>query len=512
MQAPVQQVPANFTLATSSSEINPPNQRGPQIVRPTPPQDDQYEDVEVNTSAGTARIKLSSNQQHQYASVVEREDYNHLTRTESSSHNVVPGAPFSRMSGSPHCLSESGGSGIFDSPKYSQSTRMHQHVDIYRLESSDSTSGSGNQTREQWLSKVPLETHSEDSTTGLHNSSKVTSVGYHNDEAKHLTSTSALPSSRPYTKVAANTQDNVEGNYTQRIVSTDEQYVSEQGHVYQVLEKSNDSSSPPTQQNSSDQPVPGSIVGERYVGDKGHLYHILEDPGSKKDATKSQVCNAEDDNIYHVLEDPQQAAGNSEVSSDENQPIYHILEGPANGEVQSKAAVVSSELGEDDAFLEPEYDTIELEQGQKNRSHRSDYNVIERPEMHRNSLAQQPEQLFHVGKNLDRQALLRESSSTSLQTRPHPYNVIERNTSDTSLLRHKQAASKEQLVPPPNYSSLNLDKSARKERKFKIEACNPFYEDIDIDKEGSEQCPDGDAQATLALSNGLDNAIYHAVL
>jgi len=504
------EVLTNFMLATSSSELSPPNNRGPLTTLPDLPHDDQYEEVELNATTGTARIKLSSDQQqqHQYDSMVDRENYNHLVRTESSSQNLVTGAPLSRASRSPRCLSANE-SGIFDNPTYSHPSRSNQHVDIYRLESSDSSGGSGNQTRHQWLNKVPLETHSEDMTQGLSDCSKL--------EAKRQISTSALPSSRQYTKISPSTQDTKEGNYVNRIVDTDKHYVSEQGHVYQVLEKSDDSSNS-SKQVSDDQLGRSSVVGERYASDEGHLYHILEDPSSKqKETAKSQSQNQNpgdegENNIYHVLEDLQ-AAGNSESggNSDEQQPIYHVLEGPANVEVEGQAAAVSTEFGsEEDANFDPDYDTIELEQGQhiNDRSHQSDYNVIERPGMHRNNSRQQPEPLFNKERNLDRRALLRESSSPSIQKRSSPYNVIERNTSNTSLLQPKQSSAEQ--LRPPNYSSLNLNESDRKDKKFKIEACNPFYEDVDIENENDEDCLDGDARTSL--SNGLDNAIYHAVL
>ena len=497
------EIPPNFILTASSNEHSPNTRNAHNPFPPPvkPPLQDQYEDIDIKPSSSNPWTNQAKNR-HQYESVTneeDKDDYNRLVRSESSSHAQNLSTSFSRTSGSPLQVSSENESAIFDNPKYSQSkptkTKSNHHVDIYRLESLDSNSGSGSQSR---VSKVPLESHSESSGEDFSDISKFAVTGLAKDETKRPTATSEAPPPGQYTKVLPGSMDS---DYTQRIVSTDEQYISEQGHVYQVLEKDDG-----PQESEEDHSKRVSSAEDQYTSDQGHIYHILEDPAATEDGSTEGQRNTERHPYSQVM--------------NKNSNSFHSPESSKRlGDVKGRL----SPSEEDGASSEPEYDVIDSSGSGRTtvtptRTERPEYNVIERPGVQRSSVAPQDQHYNVTERNMEHRALLRERSSTSLHNRPGAYDVIERNMTPCVPPSRKMPTTVERS-PPPNYSSLELSDSEKRDRKFKIEAKNPFYDVLDL--ENLTECrrdPNNgstynslDTVGKLTMRDGMDNALYHAV-
>ncbi len=494
------EIPANFTLAASSNDHSPHaggTGTGGLTSPSGPPLQDLYDDVMIKPSPSSSSHLRPTSSKHQYETVSSADDdgadYNQLARSESAVRSSdLPSSRLSRSSVLASCDRESS---LFDNPNYAQckpSGTSNNHINIYRLGSSDSNSGSGSQTRQQWIANSTLDSHSESSGEDV---LKYRIAGSNKSKPKRQISNDTMPPpSDQYKHILPEMQEPKESDYAHRIVSSDEKYVSERGHLYQMLEREEVSNG--QQKNSDSLASGGSITEDRFVSSKGHIYHILENPAAKENELAKDQQGGEEDqsHIYHILEEPTTV---QEVSEDQRLAGAHAQ---------------ASEI--EYALSDPEYDVIESELEQPSiprRTNQSDYNVVERPEMHRASVTKQPEQHYNVtDRSMDHQPLLRGRSTASIQNRPNPYNVIERNTSASQL-------------PPLDYSVLALDNSDRKDRKFRIETHNPFYDSIDLnnvdDESREHHCTDSgppvynslDATSQQPLSNGMDNAIYHAV-
>lgn len=253
-------IPENFTLQALSGEHSPGSQTNQQPRPPVSVQRSlpgQYEDIDLDPVPSKAPTENSSSphtRRHQYEPVSNDDDevsYHRLQRTGSKSRKLSSTASLSGTPtsiGLPPSLPSRGEMAtpiardgtIFDNPKYSQLNKP-KHVDIYRSASSESGSGgTGNASSEQsggprnkQLARVklsnPLGTNrgpGDRDDEYFQDSSVFVVNGLVQDETQD----------QPVDHYTALRGPASESNYTVAIVSTSDKYVSEQGHLYQVLE------------------------------------------------------------------------------------------------------------------------------------------------------------------------------------------------------------------------------------------------------------------------------------
>lgn len=250
-------IPENFTLAAFSGEFSPTALQTTQKA-PVPAVDGaDYEIVDLDPVPAAKREGNHATRKHQYEAVANDEDeenYNRLQRSDSKSRNtsrsttgtsvspVVPSRGESITPLSP-ALKDSI---LFDNPKYSQLGNLGgQHASIYKTTSTDSNSGSANQggapipanepaTKAKVAKMLSLQKDDE----YFHDSSMFIVNGLAQDETKRRTVQTADVPSEHYSALLPSTM-NEESSYALAIVSSQERYVSEKGHLYQVLEGGN---------------------------------------------------------------------------------------------------------------------------------------------------------------------------------------------------------------------------------------------------------------------------------
>ena len=197
----------------------------------------------------------TSDPKHEYEVVVneDKDDYSRLEQTGSIHRKVSASASISASVTSPlerdamlrsFSLKDSE---IFDNPSYSQFNKQPQvrkRVDIYRSTSTDSNSG-GSQNHPPNEILVPndrdedysmlyddrerekdVSNDDRENNSDFQDSSMFLVTGLAKDDTSHKKTL--------YTSIGL---PNEENDYTFPIVSTEEKYISEQGHIYQVLEE-----------------------------------------------------------------------------------------------------------------------------------------------------------------------------------------------------------------------------------------------------------------------------------
>lgn len=421
----------------------------------------RYEDVDLEPLGVNNNLVV---RKHQYETVVndDEEEYNSLLRSENWSHNQSLSTSLSRTSGSPSQNTTE--KMIFDNPKYSS---IPKRFNIYRSESSNSTF---EQTRQQRLAKASQKSHADNHEQYYKGSSK--SINRVEDEseipvsptAKLPVSPTGVPPSSQYTHVLPNTSE--ERDYAYPIVSTGDQYVSEHGHVYLMLE----GATAPDKENEKKSPVQPTYSKVK----------------SKRERADKKLLQIEAD------------------SSLGNSAIYHSLPDT-----------------EDSSVSESDYDVIGSEAPRATRhtsnSDDSGYDVIERGDI------KPPPKSIGSGVQydvMDRQRIPREQSSSPL-SKSGDYDVIERTTTPSNIRSHKMTVLLKQPRPPA-YSSLDLPKAGDRETKCTVNSNSPFYDALDLErskgKQEACQCDTSqlfyhtvEPEEKKSIAEGIDNAIYHAI-
>jgi hypothetical protein len=126
---------------------------------------------------------------------------------------------------------------LFDNPKYSQLSKLgSQHTNIYKTTSTDSKSEASASQSDVPVPQVVRRKMSNKDDEYFHDSSVFIVNGLAQDETKHSKVQNANPPSEHYSSLLSETR-NEESSYAQAIVSSKDKYVSEKGHLYQVLEE-----------------------------------------------------------------------------------------------------------------------------------------------------------------------------------------------------------------------------------------------------------------------------------
>lgn len=368
------EIPPNFTLSSNmaSGEHSPvaaatiAAQRQQNDGRHDYIDRDDYEDIDnqdivaigrnrsLPTAAGNQQQSTAVlHQKHQYEAVIGEEgdekDYSRLQRSSSKSRNfststtpTADSAPSPAATGGSSSLSRQTPSGrddddaiIFDNPKYSQlgnyrsqdslvADRSKKSVDV---EQQLSTSGQGRGKGDYF-----------------HDSSAFVVLGLAEDETKRHAqnnlstrpvATAATSNSSHYTPLIQS-EVQKENSYSTPIVSSLEKYVSEHGHVYQILDGSDDKrqgSSLESEQNGA--ATNGGLVGREN-------YHTLEsiacDSGIVTGHPAGESENDEDEGVYDDTIDMSIKALMNSRASPNNDLAYDVIDRRTSGTTPSRTS------------------------------------------------------------------------------------------------------------------------------------------------------------------------------
>lgn len=257
-------IPENFTLTAFSSEHSPTLQ-----TTQTPPTavgssssriggfhhslPGDYETIDLEPVPQSAE-EGGKTRKHQYEAVTNDEDdenYNRLQRSDSKSRkassststSASPGLPSRGESITPLSPMFKETATLFDNPKYSQLSKLGQHPNIYKMNSTGSNSGAAVAASQSDVPAPPQITKAKASKTVLtskdddyfHDPSVFIVNGLALDETRRSNEQKAKPPSEHYSSLLTSTM-NEESSYALAIVSSKDKYVSERGHLYQVLE------------------------------------------------------------------------------------------------------------------------------------------------------------------------------------------------------------------------------------------------------------------------------------
>ena len=522
----------NFTLAASSDEHSPGLQTTQQnhtsLLSSLP---GQYEDVDLEPDIIGTDPK-NPIRKHQYEAVTNEEDddYHRLLRSESSpksrklstSVNMTalasPTILSSREDSTPFPLPRKD-SDLFDNPKYSQLDK--KHTDIYRSVSSDSTSG-GSQSQfqqevhdskstinddikdysklngEEESSRAPRrtskggETH-RDKGDYFQDSSVFVVTGLAKDESKLSSGEDMLPESTHYMPII---EPEGETTYTLPIVSNHEKYISERGHLYQVLEEAPKNNSKMSKSLTTD--------GE-FVSEKGHVYQVLENiaenvkeskkeeegPTSEEEGSKeSQKMSALPYSVVVKVEK------NDDFEAELEGTLYHVLDRSMNckhddgNSVSSRNAVSSSSIGE------RRISESKMTNHRSPQTNGSGYDVMERSV--NGSRASQP---------------------PVMPANSFDYDVITRNITTSQTFTLVDRGRSTSSASPPTYSSLEVSGEIQ---KYPSNGSVSFYQTLDqasMDDRNMCQCessgtfyhtlePEG---AEGRMRNEDTDDIYHTI-
>ena len=430
------EIPSNFTLTASSNEHSPSLPASHSVSAKIIHCSGQYEDIDLEPT----KQNNATSRKHQYETVTNDDynEYNSLLHSQSWSHNRSLSTSLPRTSGSQLLNGADKESAIFDNPNYSTNP-VKKHINIYRSESSDSSFNSEQQTRQQWLEKTSKNSHAEGHKEQHHNSSQLSVFDSFEDECKLPVSLTGIPPASHYTNVDPNASK--ESAYAHPIKSTSDQYVSEHGHIYLMLEGEGATAPDVGQERKVLPPTYSKVIPKRERADS-KLQQIEE--------ANSLCVNAA---TYCSPPDTEDSSGS-------------------------------------------DYDVITREHSRATRhtstSDDSGYDVIDRGEM------KFPHRSFGVEAQYNVTDRQRHLSSPQ----DGDYDVIERTTTPSNNRTHKMAALNKNPrsppaeypcsppaeyphSPPAEYSSLEL--SGDREKKSTINANGPFYDALNLEKSSDKQ-------------------------
>lgn len=420
----------------------------------------------------TPPIVTPPTRKHQYEAVINDEDginYSRLQRTGSKSRKVsssasLSGAPLSPIlpprgesaAPLPPALAKDGV--IFDNPKYSQlSKRPHtsEHISICKSVSLGSSSG------ETYEIPVPKRDPRGSNTMDdeyFQDSSVFIVTGLAEDETKPSSSPNMhdLPSSH-YTTL----NDTIgEEKYTLPIVSTDDKYISEHGHLYQVLEEARADN--------------GAMENEEVINENGKTSIPSYGVTKRNSETTFVMLNSD----VFTMSDDEGKQSRQDGSPDPNKQgiVYHTLVHTQTSNDYGKEATIPSGAA---------YNVIDRSNKPSTASSRSSldsesaYSVIDRKvsDSKLNFQPRPPPSQYDI---IERAT---SASGASGSSSPHDseeagYNVITSSRGSMSNMQHGivQGPVKTAAVnssPPPSYSSLEMD--GVKQRDCQCSTNAPFY-------------------------------------
>lgn len=491
-------IPENYTLAAHSGEYSPITRTPEKALTSAAtaaggahslPGDYEVVDLDLVTNG-------AGNKEHQYEVVVNEDtevSYSRLQRSGSKSHEFNTSISMSGPSVSPVLATSSGGAcestargslfgnetPIFDNPKYSQLNKRGNNVGKV-----DSNPGGRNQNRNEIpaLQDEPLVKQKPAHSAKLHASAgdddyfqdpSLFIVALNETKSPALRDAAFLLPSGHYTSLQDTTMAK-ESNYTLAIVTSNDKYVSEQGHVYQVLEGA-------------------KVEAESAQGKESNL-------GVADDTAHCAVLKDEEGEEFGFVVS---APGNcarldnevTESGSDVGGAIYHTLVHTPPTSDHSREATPP----------EPVYNVVDRNPKHSTTSRSSmdsgvAYNVIDRKISDGNFNSNLPPAQYDVIE-LDR-------SGTTSKKAPSPpmrhngYSAIAKSSSisgtsvavacqdlSSSHQWHDQTTSPPPLPPPPSYSSL-VDVGRSKH------VCNngniPIYNTLEQQEENGEVAAGGD--------------------
>ena len=397
-----------------------------------------YEDIDIKPLMTIVGDDSPSPNRHDYETVASDEGKHGSSTSSDNSHIQALSRSLSVTRRSP--LRNTEETVIFDNPKYNNLRIQHvkKHVNIYRSVSSDSNTTSG-EIRQQWSANVPPQTPSR-------------SDGYE----ECLVEDEPEPTGE-YKK---------DTDYALPIVSTDDQYISENGHVYLMLGEVN---------------APGKEEDKKAS---------LSPPNNQVTMLKRK---------REVKESIQVGESNSLLG---NTTIFHF-----------------SPDTEDSTISEFDYDVLNREHQQITRhtSSTSDdmgYDVIDRGDKKflpkRSGVS---ETQYDV---TDRPVQLLRGVLSNPQVPFSNYNLIGGATRASSVRGHATALSKCPRLPL--YSSLELSQTDQ-ESSAKRNAGGPFYEVLDLEKKVIDKPHQHKGEVFYHTVEperqdsveAFDNVIYHAI-
>ena len=457
-------IPENFTLTALSGEHSLGSQTA--TSRPPPPATNtsfhrslpgQYEDVDLDpipapVSVAAEEVATPPKRKHQYESVLNDEDevsYNRLNRLESKSrktslssvpsNGLTPVIPARGESAVPLPSPGSRESALFDNPKYSQLNKPRKHTDIYKSPSGESRSGtSHNPSPDQILdgrrstNRTENDEYFQDSAIFLVNGLAEDETGQLATQADHYTSLQQSGAS-----------SGVETDFTHPIVSTSEKYVSEQGHLYQVLEDSNGEEA--GEQNSRPLPPMYSTVvrKDKPVTSIVNTSSEVFESGNGTSPTKLGV-------VYNTL------VHTGEHEATPTSSAYNVIERSTKPSVTSSLSSLNSDVA---------YNVIDRKLS-NSQLPLTQYDVIERAGTS-SRLSNVSPQATRIGYSV----IAPNSSSPSNNSRVTPTS-----NRTSSALRGSLKGSSSSPSPPPSYSS--LEQFGVKQRACQCESNTPFYHSL----------------------------------
>ena len=428
----------------------------------------------------------TGNKKHQYEVIVNEDtgiSYSRLQRSGSKSHELTASMSVSGPSASPVAMSSDGAceptthgceTPVFDNPKYSQLSNKHGD-NVRRVDSNPRGCDPQNRNEITAVNNKPLvkqkpaelnpvagdDEYFQDSSLFI-----VNGLALDETRSPNVQDAAPVPSSGRYTSLQETTMAK-ESNYTQAIVNSDDKYISEQGHVYQVLEGSKAESASAQGKESNlgmaDDTARGAVLKDEGGGEFGF---VVSAPGN---------CARLDDEV-------KESGGN--VSG----AIYHTLvHTPTSNHRSSSGSSGSGSSSRESTPPEPAYNVVDRNPKHSTASQTSmnngvAYNVFDRKTTNGNFNSNLPPAQYDVI-DLD---------STSASSKKVPPRLMEHNgysaitksgsISGTGIAipgqDHDERTSSSPLPPPPSYSSL-MDVGGSKQKHTCRNGDTPIYNTLE---------------------------------
>lgn len=541
-------IPENFTLAAFSGEHSPNTlQTTPTTLQtkqvPVTVDGADYEIIDLDPVPAAGEGSRTT-RKHQYEAVVNDEDdenYNRLQRSDSKSRKtscsttgtsvspVVPSRGESTTPLSP-VLKDSI---LFDNPKYSQLGKLGgQHPSIYKTASTDSNPGVANQSDVLIPAREPVTKAKAAKTLSsqkddeyFHDSSMFIVNGLAQDETKRCTAQNSDVPSEHYSSLLSSTM-NEESSYALAIVSSQEKYVSEKGHLYQVLEGGNPelkaAGKPDGEKSYRRNFASLSIESKESDDELGFTVTNSDACSSDGDADDAAACSpaatgSRTGAVYHTLLHSTPSSEDSRESSPGQTRPYDVIDrnlkssaasSRSSGDGESPYNVIDRRVSEGNFSIQPpsQYDMIEPQSrrpksdGNFTGQRVSQYSVIEpygqtRRVSNANFTSQIPSQYDVIEPVTSPPRIGSTDSGYSKIARSRNPSVI--SFTQNVVSPRRPAESRLSPSPPPLYSSLDKQKQTEGVcnggspfgQAGEKEACQgrgPLYHALESEREDSD--------------------------
>ena len=506
-------IPENFTLTAFSGEHSPTLQ-----TTQTPPTavagsnsgvggfhhslPGDYETIDLEPVPPSAE-EGGKIRKHQYEAVTNDEDdenYNRLQRSDSKSRkassststSASPGLPSRGESITPLSPMFKETTTLFDNPKYSQLSKLGcQHPSIYKMNSTDSNSGAAAVSHSD-VPAPPQITKAKASKTlssgkdddYFHDPSVFIVNGLALDETRRSsTEQNTKPPSEHYSSLLTSTM-NEESSYALAIVSSKDKYVSERGHLYQVLEGDQegtelvpkakredfaslsveskedeelgfivnpDARSTDDDDDDDDDDETSVTMGSR----SGVVYNtLLRTPTSENSRESSPGQTA-----YDVIDRNMKHSATSSRNSLVNESAYNVIDrrvsdGNFSGQPPSQYSLIDPQARRvrEDCFASTSYDVMVPQACRRVSMPPSQYDTIE-PQTSKTFDTNQPSCQYSVGE--PRGSGRKPSNNVaSPGVSDNGYSMVTRSRNTSAVSSFMPQKSLESSSPPPSYSSL----------------------------------------------------------